>query len=46
MIFILEHKCYSLDDHVFEEGDMQDKFVNDVELNEGIMVHQIQKKET
>ena len=36
---MLENKCYSLDDHVFEEGDMEDKFVNDVELQDGMLIY-------
>jgi len=45
IIFMLEFKYYNTDDHIFEEGDTQDKFVNDIELEEGMFVMQHNKKD-
>lgn len=45
MIFMLEQKGYNLDDHIFEEGETEDKFVNDNILQDGMLFYNMKKKE-
>lgn len=45
IIFLLEQKLYLMDDLVFDEGEKQDSFYKNTELEEGQFIANTNKKE-